>query len=81
MKKLHNILITPKSKASAQTRSSNRINYQDKVLVPDKDISKRSVSNDSKQRKEIFSQNISENLSETSIILSLVEYSRLRERI
>ncbi|MFT6502070.1 MAG: hypothetical protein ACJASQ_002195 [Crocinitomicaceae bacterium] len=81
MKKLHTILVVQKLIVSTNINSSNRINSQDLVLVFVKDISKRSENNYHVQRKGVFHHNVSGNLSETSIMLSLVEYSRLRERI
>jgi hypothetical protein len=81
MKKSQTMLVVQKLMVSTKTNTSNKINCQDLVLVFVKDVGKRSENNFHVQRKGIFHQNVSDNLSETSITLSLVEYSRLRERI
>ena len=81
MKKSHTILVVQNLMVGTKTNSFNRINCEDLVLVFVKDGGKRSENNYHAQRKGIFHQNVSGNLSETSIMLSLIQYSRLREWI
>ena len=81
MEKLYTVHIVAPLASISLLQEPNRMNRQDLVRHYIKVGKIKSVSRNSIKPENVFNREKGNNSSETSITLSLIEYSHLRERI